>query len=26
LNLTPQGNALLASSIYNSNMFRAAWR
>jgi phospholipase/lecithinase/hemolysin len=26
LNLTPQGNALLAASIYNSNMYRAAWR
>lgn len=26
LNLTPQGNNLLASTIYNSNMFRAAWR
>jgi phospholipase/lecithinase/hemolysin len=26
LHLTPQGNALLAASIYNSNMYRAAWR
>jgi outer membrane lipase/esterase len=26
LNLTPQGNALLATSIFNTNMYRAAWR
>jgi len=26
LNLTPQGNALLANYIYSSNMYRAAWR
>lgn len=26
LNLSPQGNALLANYIYSSNMYRAAWR
>lgn len=26
LNLSPQGNLLLGSYIYNSNMYRAAWR
>ncbi len=26
LNLTPQGNALLANYIYSSSMYRAAWR
>jgi phospholipase/lecithinase/hemolysin len=26
LNLTPQGNALLANYVFNSSMYRAAWR